>query len=249
MNKQVLDRFIQKYHLNGSSESVVWSTKKDKLTTRFITDDKSVLGTITADPKGDATFFKGFNVMDSDEIAVNDTMQLKSLLSVLDDDIKVDFEKGSGKNTALKIADKSTKATYVLADASVIPVVPALKQLPEFELELTIDDAFMNTFVKAKSALSEVETFTVIADDKKVSIVIGYSKLNTNRVTIGVVSTKCEKIDPISFSARYFRDILSANKECKNGTLKVSSQGLAHATFVSDNFDSEYYLVQITTTT
>lgn len=249
MNKQILERFMSKYSLSGAAESVLWTTADDKLQTKFITDDKSVLGVIVAKADGNKDFFKGFDVMGGEDIAINATSQLRSLLGVVGEDVKIAFEKASGKLVALRISDKGTKVAYVLADASVVPTVPALKSLPEFEIELKLDDEFMATFIKAKSALPEVETFTVISDGKKVSLVIGYSKINTNRVTIDVDATKSEKIDAISFSARYFGHILSANKECKDAVLRVSSQGLAHAVFKTDNFESEYYLVQITTTT
>ena len=47
MNKTRITRFIQKYNLAGLVESVTWKAGDDKLVTRFISDDKTVLGEIT----------------------------------------------------------------------------------------------------------------------------------------------------------------------------------------------------------
>ena len=49
MNKTRITRFIQKYSLGGLVESVAWKAGDNKLTTRFISDDKTVLGEVELD--------------------------------------------------------------------------------------------------------------------------------------------------------------------------------------------------------
>ena len=49
MNKTRITRFIQKYNLAGLVESVAWKAADGKLVTRFISDDKTVLGEIQLD--------------------------------------------------------------------------------------------------------------------------------------------------------------------------------------------------------
>ena len=44
MNKHSLSRFIDKYYLGGNCSSVIINSKGDKLSTRFITGDKNLLG-------------------------------------------------------------------------------------------------------------------------------------------------------------------------------------------------------------
>ena len=46
MNKTKVTRVIQKYSLAGLVESVAWKAGDNKLITRFISDDKTVLGEI-----------------------------------------------------------------------------------------------------------------------------------------------------------------------------------------------------------
>ena len=49
MQKTKLDRFIQKYNLNGNVNSVKWTSKDDTLATTFVTSDKSLMGSVTVD--------------------------------------------------------------------------------------------------------------------------------------------------------------------------------------------------------
>jgi len=46
MNKQNLLTFIKKYHLAGLVESVVWKIKDNKLSTKFVLDDQTLLGKV-----------------------------------------------------------------------------------------------------------------------------------------------------------------------------------------------------------
>ena len=47
MDKNRLSRFISKYNLAGLVESVSWKAENKTLTTRFISDDKTVLGSVS----------------------------------------------------------------------------------------------------------------------------------------------------------------------------------------------------------
>ena len=235
MEKQQLNRFISKYNLAGLVESVKWESKDGSLTTSFISDDKSVLGSVTMKD------FEGDNA----DFGVYDTTKLSKMLSVLGNDVDFSILDIDGKSVSLKSKDKSTSVNYMLADLSVIPNVPDLKQLPDFNSEIKLDSNFISTFIRAKGALQDENNFTFTCKDNKGSIVLGYSNINTNRINIDVDCTCDGDIKPISFSATYLKEILVANKEATDATLKISSQGLAHISFTIDNYESNYYLVEI----
>ena len=76
-------------------------------------------------------------------------------------------------------------------------------------------------------------------------MVIGYSSVNTNRVTIPVTTSECSNIDNVSFNATVFKEVLNANKECESATFEVSSEGLSRITFKVDDYSSTYYLVAV----
>ena len=133
----------------------------------------------------------------------------------------------------------------MLSDKSVINQPPALKQLPEFQVSIKVDSNFIQRFISGKSALPDTDTFTVITDDDGVKLVIGYSSINTNRVTIPVETTQFSKIENVSFNANLFKDVLVANKECESATLEVAEGGLSRINFKVDDYDVTYYLVAV----
>jgi hypothetical protein len=235
MEKQQLNRFVSKYNLAGLVESVKWESKEGSLTTSFISDDKSVLGNVT---------MKEFDGTDA-TFGVYDTTKLTKMLSILDSDVDFSIQDIDGKAVSLKFKDGSTSVNYMLADLSVIPNVPDLKQLPEFTTEIKLDVNFISKFIRAKGALADENNFTFVCKDGKSQIILGYSNINTNRISIDVDATCQGDVDPISFSATYLKEILVANKEASDATLKISSQGLSHIHFEVDKYESNYYLVEI----
>ena len=235
MEKSRINRFVSKYNLAGLVESVKWESKEGSLSTSFISDDKSVLGTVTLSDFG----------FDDSTFGVYDTTKLTKMLGVLSDDIDFDITKTDDKAISLKFKDGSTSVNYMLIDLSVIPSVPDLKQLPEFNITINLDDVFINRFIRAKSALPDENNFTFTCKDNSGKIILGHSNINTNRINIAVDCTCDGDVEPISFSANFLKEILVANKEAKDATLKISSDGLAHISFEVDEFKSDYYLVQI----
>jgi hypothetical protein len=235
MEKGKLNRFVQKYNLAGLVESVKWETKDNELTTSFISDDKSVLGKVT---------MKEFNFNDA-TFGVYDTSKLTKMLSVLGEAVEFEISDVDGKAVSLKFKDGSTSVNYMLADLSVIPNVPDLKKLPDFNIKIKLDENFISKFIRAKSALADENNFTFVVKNGKAQIVLGHSNINTNRISIDVDGEVEGDVEPISFSATYLKEILVANKEAKDATLNISSQGLSHIHFEVGEYTSDYYLVEI----
>ena len=239
MEKSKFERFVSKYNLGGACESVLYTVNGTDLSVRAISDDKNVLCEVAGPSMG----------LKSGEYAVYDTTKLRSLLGVLGETLAVNVKASGDKPIGMTFSDTNTEVTFVLADAAVIPTVPDLKKLPPFDMTIEMDEQFINTFVRAKGALADVDTFTVISDGNTASadVVLGFSSLNTNRVKLTAKTTEAVEIKPISFSAKYLREILVANKDAKGGKLEVGSKGLARTSFNVDNIKSTYYLVQIDT--
>lgn len=230
MQKAKLDGFINRYSLGGEIESVIINSDSESLSVRMISDDKSLLGSV----KTQNTQFPNGN------FGIYTTSQLRQLLSVLDDDITVEESTGS-----LKFSDKFTKINYMLAAESVIPTVPALKQLPPFDVSVSLDSDFVNKFIKSKGALSDSDSFTFVSKNGVSEIILGYATINSNRISITVNAVVEGDVDHISFSAKYLKQILLVNKSSNTASLQISTQGLAHLTFDDGDYQSEYYLVQI----
>ena len=239
MNKTRITRFIQKYNLAGLVESVAWKAADGKLVTRFISDDKTVLGEIHLD---NFTF-------NAPELGVYTTSTLNKLLSVVGEDVELEVQEQNGNAVNLFIKSEGTKAQFQLADLAVIPTVPDLKSLPDFDVNIEFDGKFIDKFIKGKNALSDVDTFTVLSEGGELKIVLGYSNVNSNRIAFSAEKDYTGTVKPISFSAKYLKEIFSANKEANAVTLNVSTTGLAHVEFKIDDFTAKYYLVEVQLTT
>ena len=234
MQKTKLNKFIQKYNLGGNVNSVKWKSDSNKLTTSFVTPDKSLLGEVVVD---NFTF-------ENAELGVYQTDQLQKLISVLGEDISINLSKFGDKAVSINVESDSVSVDYVLSDLSVISDPPSLKRLPEFETKIKLDSNFINTFIKGKSALSDVDMFTILKNKHgKCEVIIGYSSTNTNRVNIPVDCDVCEIDTPITFNANLFKEVLVANRECSSAVLHVSNEGLAKVNFKVDDYDSTYHIV------
>ena len=234
MQKSKLDKFIQKYNLGGNVNSVKWKSDGATLSTSFVTPDKSLLGTVEVN-----------NVQfENADIGVYQTDQLQKLLGVLGDDVNFTLTKAGDKAVSLKVKNGPVSVDYVLSDLSVIPDPPALKRLPDFQTKVKLDSSFIDTFIKGKSALADVDMFTFVNDKAgSLNAVIGYSSTNTNRVNIPVETETNGLTDAVTFNANLFKEMLVANKDCKSAVLEVSNEGLAKVNFKVDDYDSTYYIV------
>ena len=235
MNKQKLTDFISKYYLNGTVNSVILSSKSNKLSARFISGDKTLLGELEMDkwPFEDA------------EVGVYSTDQFLKLLGVLDEDVNVSINKAGDKSISLRVTDSTSAVNYMLSDTSIISKPSPMKRIPNFELKIDMTPSVMNKFISGKGALSETDNFTVITDGTNTKLIIGYSSINTNRVTIPVTTSESSDIDNVTFNANIFKEVLSANKECESATLEVSSEGLSKIVFNVDDYSVTYYLVSV----
>ena len=232
MQKIKIDRFIQKYSLNGLVDTVRWQVKDNVLTTAFVTDNQALMGTIVVE-----------NVnIDNGLMGVYTTEQLQRLLNVLSDDVEIDLVKIDDKCVKIKVSSSVATIEYPLSDLSVIGTPPTLKTQPDFTTRINVDRKFIDTFIRGKSALSEVSEFTLVRNGS-LKLVIGYASTNTNRVTIPLDVVENGLTENVSFNGDWFKEILVANKECSSAVFEISNEGLARINFKVDDFDSTYYLV------
>jgi hypothetical protein len=241
MEKIKLDGFIKRYNLAGCIESVKVESSKDdnNIKTSFISEEKHVIGNVELKQNnfGDYT------------LGVADTAKLKGLLGVLGSDIDVSTTSADDRVISINLSDKNTDVNCILSDISVIPKVPNFKGSPEWDVTIPIDCEFADRFKRSKGALPDVNTFTLVKDkkSKKLKLVIGYSSINSNRISLDV-ETEDDEITlekPISFSAKYLKELLQANSDATEAKLEVSAKGLAHIKFSTDDYESEYFLTEI----
>lgn len=237
MNKADLIKFIELYNLGGFVPSVKLVSDGDSLKTSFVSDDRTLAGVVSM---SSIKIEKG-------EYGIYDTAQLKKMLGVLEDKIEISVNKNDTRPISLSITDGSTDSMYMLADLSVIPAAPKVKEIKAYDVEIPIDDAFIDKFTRAKNALSEVNTFTLLTNKKnKLELVIGYSNIATNRIKIDVtaVSGKDKLESPISFNADYLREVLNRNKGATGAVYKIAAAGISNVSFKTNDYESNYYLIK-----
>jgi len=248
MKKEEMLEFINRYHLGGKIESAVWSFEGDELTTKFRSPDKSFMGIISK---------KDFGFSENCQLGVLTTGQLVMLLKVLGDEFDFALNKQSAndeeKIVSITLSNKKTRINFMLADLTVIPKAKGIKNEPEYDLSMTIDTDFIDLFIKSKGALPETRSFTLVNNKKtgEYEVVIGYSATNSNCIYIPVtVTTTVEGYEldrPISFSAEYFKEVLSANKNAETFKFEVSVQGISHTIIKDGDYSIDYYLAETQT--
>jgi hypothetical protein len=242
MEKQIIDKFIRKYNLGGSIESVKWTINSESkvLGVSAKSEDRNTIVYVELSP------FEGIG--ESCEFGVYDTKKLKQLTGNFDTQFDVEVNKKDNEVRSLKFSDANTEVLFVASSLAVVSSTPAPKDLPPFEVEVVFDEHLSKWFNKAKSSLNSVSTFTLVNDKKgNMNLVLGYSTNNTDRITRVVPTTEGKNVlqQPLHFQANVLKEILSANEECDQAILKVSERGLANITFDKDGYKSNYFMVAV----
>jgi hypothetical protein len=236
MFKNILEKYLQKYSLNGNINSTVVKIRNQVMQTTFMTDDKSLYGNLV---------LKDIDIQDC-KLGIYNTSTLQRILSVLNDNINIKIDIIDSMSVRMNLSDSNIKASFMLSDLSIFNIPPDLTQLPPWDIQTKIDNQFIQTFVKSKAALADIENFAVVSKQGKYNIVIGWATHHTDSIFIPL--TSMDNVQPLStvlFNANLLRDIFNANRECREAHLSISEQGILRVLFKVDNFEATYYLTAI----
>lgn len=231
--------FIKK-HTSEIKKARWLSNAKDKtLKVNVAADTRNLLVDLTLnnwDGWGDA------------EIGIGDMDKFKKELTGLyDENVTCELEENDDKTRIISVVflDGTSTGKFTTSDLDMIGPVSKLKNTPPVSAEIIFDEETKGRFLKHKAALPDVDTFTVMMNDKNVlQLVIGYSKINSSRFSIKVKTQNGkDKVDePLHFRADYLAEILTVNSECGDSVLKVSNSGLCTIEFSAGDFQSKYAL-------
>jgi hypothetical protein len=234
MEKSKLQSFISRYYLAGNCEAVILKENEKGVGCELIDIDQTVVGKIQwmTEP-----FMKG-------TLGINHTGALIKMLSALGENISIDVKDAAGKNYAMTISEGSTKATFMLADTTVIPSVPTISAEPDYQIQIAVNEEFISKFIKAKNALPDAKNFAVQVKGGVIKFIINYTTVNSDNISFEVGTTTNGDMDPVCFSADKLKEVLVANRG-DAGQLHVSPDGLSRIDFVGSDFESSYWLVQL----
>ena len=234
MEKSKLQSFINRYYLAGNCEAVTLKESGDSINCELIDMDQTIVGKIKWNT---APFMSGM-------LGINHTGALIKMLSALGENITIDVKDAAGKNYAMTISEGTTKATFMLADTTVIPTVPTINAEPDYEITIPVNEEFISKFIKAKNALPDAKNFAVQVINGNIKFIINYTTVNADNISFEVGPTNITNMDPVCFSADKLKEVLTANRG-DSGQLKVSPDGLARIDFTGSDFESTYWLVML----
>jgi hypothetical protein len=235
ISKTKIDTFISKYFLGGLARSVVWTFKGKKLTTEFISDTRSMKGFVT---------YKECSYPEEFSMGIFDTEKLTKLISVLDDECTLAIDVVNGEAKTAKFNDGNVEAVFMLSSLDMIPPVPRTKELPKMDIGIKITKEFIERFIRAANALSEVGTVTVSHDKNGAKFTIGYSTVAANNITLyAECSFAHGNITQMTFPSNVYAQIFAANKEATKMNFEISEQGLSALEFESPEYSSTYYVI------
>ena len=234
MEKSKLQSFISRYYLAGNCEAVILKENETGVGCELIDMDQTVVGKIQwlTTP-----FMKG-------TLGINHTGALIKMLGAVGENINIDVKDAAGKNYAMTISEGSTKATFMLADTTVIPSVPTINTEPDYQIQIAVNEEFISKFIKAKNALPDAKNFAVQVKGGVIKFIINYTTVNSDNISFEVGTTTNGDMDPVCFSADKLKEVLVANRG-DAGQLHVSPDGLSRIDFVGSDFESSYWLVML----
>lgn len=240
MQKQTLTSVVDKYHLNGTVESVKWDIKNKNITVDFITPMKNLVGKVTS-PNFD---------LDDAQIGIYNTSQFYKLVKIMDSTIVLGLNKSPyGTPLELTLQDNQYDLNYYLSDLMLIETVPTINEPASYDADINIDSEFINKFANAKKALGDVKQFTVKTETKddvtELLIVIGDGSGYANKIKFKITCESMFGLDETPFPADIMMEVLKANEEASSGTINISSEGLMKISFKEDSIESTYYLVRL----
>jgi hypothetical protein len=237
ISKQDLLDFISKYSLDGVIQTVRWECTPSKLSVMAWTDDRHVYTHVE---------LSNINTWLNDNCVygVYDTSLFKQMLSALSEIKTMSDVYHNNIPVAFTVQDvDDVVVTYALADQSIIPVVPLIKE-PPFTLSFELSRELIDKFLRSKSALSSETTFKLDTIKNTLSFVIGSTTGNSNKIVIPI--TPCKEQISLKLNIGYFRNILTINKSASTIQMDVTNNGLLKISSTERNYKANYYLAHIT---
>ncbi|MGA9452725.1 MAG: hypothetical protein WBW41_15435, partial [Verrucomicrobiia bacterium] len=163
MKKNIIERFVKKYHLNGIICEAVWIKNNGTLQVKAMTQSRKLFASVT---------WKNFDGIDDAEIGILDATRLLAFLKTIpSEDVSMDILKHtSGEVAALTFSDARTKMQYATTGPDKLGGIPAMKNIPPFNAAIKLDDEFIDWFLSAYTAMGDHEVLFTVVMSKQTGI-------------------------------------------------------------------------------
>lgn len=236
MKKSELINSINKYHLNGLNDRVLWTIQNNKIIVKFSSLDKSLIGKLK---------IPNVNVDDC-VFGIFSTADLLRMMTALKEDISFKVEIQEDTYASIKMDDGVVYVKCNVADPDIIKNAGIPLTLPDFDIVISLTTEFVNTMIKSITALPSAIRVGINSANNNIDFIVGYSRNNLNSIQFSSEIESDAVIEGMTFSAEYLKNIFLVNKDMKDGVWKISTRGLSAIAFKSKNNDVvQYYLMPL----
>jgi uncharacterized protein YxjI len=233
INKNKLVDSIEKYYLNGLTESVKFSISNNNLVIPFSTTTRDVTGKIVMPIE-----------LNDAEFGIFETSPFLKLLKILDTNIEIEYQQQYSIIEKLLIEDNQYKMMFSVSDISLIPKTPNVIDI-EYQLTYDIEPDFVTRFIDCKKALGpDVKTFVLEPQAEIARIILGDPSGYANKLEFEIpAKTEGFPFSSLLFPSDVLKEILTANKNFDSGIMKVNEGGLMYLMFTEEDVSSQYYIM------
>jgi uncharacterized protein YxjI len=233
INKNKLVDSIEKYYLNGLTESVKFSINNNNLVIPFSTTTRDVTGKIVMPIE-----------LNDAEFGIFETSPFLKLLKILDTNIEIEYQQQYSIIEKLLIEDNQYKMMFSVSDISLIPKTPNVIDI-EYQLTYDIEPDFVTRFIDCKKALGpDVKTFVLEPQAEIARIILGDPSGYANKLEFEIpAKTEGFPFSSLLFPSDVLKEILTANKNFDSGIMKVNEGGLMYLMFTEEDVSSQYYIM------
>ena len=233
INKNKLVDSIEKYYLNGLTESVKFSISNNNLVIPFSTTTRDVTGKIVMPIE-----------LNDAEFGIFETSPFLKLLKILDTNIEIEYQQQYSIIEKLLIEDNQYKMMFSVSDISLIPKTPNVIDI-EYQLTYDIEPDFVTRFIDCKKALGpDVKTFVLEPQAEIARIILGDPSGYANKLEFEIpAKTEGFPFGSLLFPSDVLKEILTANKNFDSGIMKVNEGGLMYLMFTEEDVSSQYYIM------
>ena len=185
--------------------------------------------------------------MSDSEFVIFDTSKFLKLVGICNQFLTMDIQLEGKIATKLLLADSEYNLEYALANLMLAPNVNFTVSEFESDYEFTIDNEFINTWVKAKKALNSdttiIKAYTNEDGEPKVNFTLGEPEGHSNKIQFEVPLTSLA-VDSttLKFNADYLKAIFDANYGAV-GNAYISNDGAMKLDFMTEDFQQSSYII------
>jgi hypothetical protein len=238
IKKELLEKFIGKYNLNGMTDTAYWQFGDGTLKVEGVGGDREVFIFINT---------QQLPLEDGSYVVIN-TSQLRAMLKLFQDEIELKVLRyDNGQPKAFAISDDRISANFAIGMEQNKPKIPAMKGgLPDMPLVIKLDRVTITALIDSRAVLPEEKAVTLLSDGTSAKLVIGYEeRRNTTRLTLPLQTISNVPISPTRFNVDVMRATLSANREADEVIWSIAPPKLSRLVFTVPGFGLEYFFMAL----